>query len=148
MAEQQTGLTKVIFIVISIAVIAMMLLILAIIFNVIPLSSIFPTFTSSSNAFILFNNVTQPILASTGEGITSNFMIRNNDTWLNFDGDDDNVLSERHDTISFWYKNETVDWTFVVNSSGTLYVNGSLGTPGVYPVYDDGSNMFLYSRFT
>ena len=75
-------------------------------------------------------------------GITSSEVKANNDVWINCTTDDF-VESERYDTISFWYKNSTVDWTFIVNSSGTLYVDGVLGTPEVFPVYDDGSNMFL-----
>ena len=61
---------------------------------------------------------------------------------MDFDGDDD-VLTERYDTISFWYMNATTDWTFVVNSSGVLYVDGILGTPEIYPIHDNGSNIFI-----
>ncbi len=74
--------------------------------------------------------------------ITSSEVKANNDTWINCTTDDF-VESERYDTISFWYKNSTVDWIFVVNSSGTLYVDGVLGTPDLFPVYDSGVKMFL-----
>ena len=77
-----------------------------------------------------------------GTPVTLTAQVYNN-TWLDFDGVDNYVLSERYDTISFWYKNSTVDWTFIVNSSGTLYVNGVVGTPDIFPVYDNSTNMFL-----
>jgi len=96
------------------------------------------------------NSSTQSILTQTsstlspiGEGITSSLLIRKNDTWTDYNGITDYLLSERYDTISFWYKNSTTDWIFIVNSSGILYVNGSLGTPEIYPVYDNGGNMFI-----
>lgn len=98
--------------------------------------------TLSSNDIVLtqFSATLSPI----DEGITSSEVKSNNDTWIDTDGVDDFVLSERYDTISFWYMNSTsVDWIFVVNSSGTLYVDGVLGTPVQFPVYDDGANMFL-----
>ena len=98
---------------------------------------------------LLSASSTQTILTESSDtlipislGITSSEVKANNDVWINCTTDDF-VESERYDTISFWYKNSTVDWTFIVNSSGTLYVDGVLGTPEVFPVYDDGSNMFL-----
>jgi len=95
----------------------------------------------SSTKSILTNYNVATTLTPIGEGITSNSILTKNRTWLNFT--DDYVLTDRYDTISFWYKNDTTPWTFVVNSSGTLYVNGSLGTPGIYPIYDNGSDMFI-----
>lgn len=98
---------------------------------------------------ILQASFNETILSSNGTSNTLTYLpvtfsaIRKNKTWLEFDGTNDNAVSIRYDTISFWYKNTTVNWTFIVNSSGTIYVNGSLGTAGIYPVYDDGSNMFL-----
>ena len=95
----------------------------------------------SSNQSILTESTAT--LSPVEDGINSSSIVSNNDTWLEFDGVGNVIISERFDTISFWYKNTTTDWTFVVNSSGTLYVDGVLGTPGIYPVYDDGVNMFI-----
>jgi len=91
------------------------------------------------NSVILSDNGTQNVLSQTPTTLTSTSF---NKTWLDFESDD-SVISERYDTISFWYKNSTVDWTFIVNSSGTLYVDGVAGTPGIFPVYDNGTNMLL-----
>ena len=97
--------------------------------------------TSSTNQTILTSST--DTLSPIGFDITYyNSQVYNN-TWLDFNGINGSVVSPRYDTISFWYKNSTVDWTFVVNSSGTLYLNGILGTPDIYPVYDNGTNMFL-----
>ena len=81
-------------------------------------------------------------LSPIGDGINASNVKANNDTWINCTTDDF-VESERYDTISFWYKNTTVDWTFIVNSSGTLYVDGVLGTPELFPVYDNSTKMFI-----
>ncbi len=130
----------IIFWVIGIGVLAFIILILSIIFNVIPSDSISPSTTIPNNKTILSEST--DTLSPIGSGITSSEVKANNDTWIKCTTDDF-VESERYDTISFWYKNDTVDWTFVVNSSGTLYVNATLGTPNLFPVYDDGSKMFL-----
>lgn len=98
-----------------------------------------PGIISSSSQTILTSLTTT--LSPVVNGITSSSVTANNDTWLEFDGDNDVLVVERFDTISFWYENATTDWTFIVNSSGTLYVNGVLGTPEIYPVHDDGVNM-------
>ena len=102
----------------------------------------------------VYNNVdsTQTILTSStdtltpiGEGITSSEVKANNDTWLDFDGVNDyvSVNLDVFNSTTFWYKNETSDWIFVVNSSGTLYVNNVSETPNQYPVYYDGSTYFI-----
>ncbi|KKK92946.1 hypothetical protein LCGC14_2697800 [marine sediment metagenome] len=124
----------------GVGIIAFVLLILAIIFNVIPSDAIYPSTISSTSQTILVESTST--LSPIAWGITSSEVKANNDTWINCTLDDF-VESERYDTISFWYKNSTVDWTFVVNSSGTLYVDGVLGTPGTYPVYDSGTKMFI-----
>ena len=60
-----------------------------------------------------------------------------------FDGVDDYIeatVTQDKSTISFWYKNSTASlWAFVVNSSGTTYVNGTAGAPGQYPIYINGN---------
>lgn len=68
-----------------------------------------------------------------------------NQTWLEFDGVNDYVLisSDIIDSISFWYANETSEWIFITNSSGTLYVNAVEESPLQYPIYHNGSAYFL-----
>ncbi len=92
-----------------------------------------------TSELILSNTLTSNVLIATPS--IWNSATVHNQTWLDFDGVDDVLVNNRSDTISFWYKNTTTDWTFIVNSSGTLYVNGTIGTPGIYPIYDDGVNM-------
>jgi len=67
---------------------------------------------------------------------------KRNDTWLNFNGVNDSVAipSTITESLTFWYKNETSDWFFVANSSGTLYVDGVVDTPNQYPVYHNGTH--------
>jgi len=43
----------------------------------------------------------------------------------------------------FWYKNETSDWIFITNSSGTLYVDANASIPNQYPVYYNGTDYFI-----
>lgn len=97
------------------------------------------TYLNESSNFVAEETQT---LSAIGLEVVSFVAETYNDTWINCTTDD-YVLSNRYDTISFWYKNSTVDWTFIVNSSGTLYVDGILATPEIYPVYDNGTNMFL-----
>ncbi len=66
-----------------------------------------------------------------------------NDTWLDFNGVDNSVETQLYNTLSFWYKNTTIDWTFIVNSSGVLYVNGSAATPELYPIFNNGTNIIM-----
>ncbi|MBD3164322.1 hypothetical protein GF323_03915 [Candidatus Woesearchaeota archaeon] len=54
----------------------------------------------------------------------------------------ESTVSQDKHTVSFWYKNTTeLNWTHVVNASGTLYVNGVIGAPGQYPVYISGDTI-------
>jgi len=107
--------------------------------------------------FVAMGETSTPITGSTTETILANVnstqtlsqtptdlsAIRYNQTWLEFDGDNDvlTVNATNVESISFWYKNSTDGWQHIVNASGTMYVNGSLATPYLYPVYDDGSNI-------
>ena len=59
---------------------------------------------------------------------------------------DDIVAEVTKDKVSFsfWYDNKSNNkWVHVVNSSGTLYVNGELGTPNEYPLYVYGTNVTI-----
>lgn len=131
---------------VKVVIIAVMFIAIIVIASIIALSSMADiqaetgSATQNNETFISVYESNNSLIHT---NITSLSATRKNDTWLEFDGVDDNVESERYNTISFWYKNATTDWTFIVNSSGTLYVNGSLGTPGIYPIYDNGINMYL-----
>jgi len=79
-------------------------------------------------------------------GITSSEVKANNDTWLDFNSTTEDyvtVTSNTIDSVTFWYKNETSDWIFVVNVTGTTYVNTVAETPNQYPVYHDGTDYFI-----
>ena len=138
--EDTFGLNKVQLFFVLILSIAILAFVIVVVFGTLQDSEIIGQEGASSSQTILATSV--GTLSPIGTGITTSEVKANNDTWINCTTDDF-VETERYDTISFWYKNATVDWTFVVNSSGTLYVNGTTGTPGAFPVYDDGANMFL-----
>jgi len=43
---------------------------------------------------------------------------------------------------TLWYKNSTSStWTFIANSTGTLYVNGVAATPNQYPLFISGNTV-------
>lgn len=64
-----------------------------------------------------------------------------NRTWIKFDGINDfATITSNEEVISFWYSEDLLTWTFVVNNSGTLYTNASIGSPSLYPIYYDGSS--------
>jgi hypothetical protein len=47
-------------------------------------------------------------------------------------------------SVSFWYNDATSNgWVHVVNSSGTFYVNGELGTPNKYPIVINGDKVYI-----
>ncbi|MFH0845891.1 MAG: LamG domain-containing protein [Patescibacteria group bacterium] len=49
------------------------------------------------------------------------------------------TLEGDKESVSFWYSDDTSGgWVHVVNSSGTYYVNGELGTPAKYPIVISG----------
>lgn len=73
---------------------------------------------------------------------SANFVAKaNNDTWTEYNGVDDEITfnSTNVESVSFWYRNTTTDWQHIVNSSGTIYVNGSVGTQLLYPIYNNNS---------
>ena len=89
---------------------------------------------------------TIPVTLTSEEGITSSSATRLNQTWLDFDGVNDNLILPIDNviSISFWYKNETTDWQHLVNASGTIYLNGSVETNYyLYPIYNNGSDVFI-----
>ena len=101
----------------------------------------FEDFSSSQTILTETTETISPI----GDGITSLTATALNQTWLDFDGIDDVVTltSDEITSISFWYKNETLDWTFITNSSGTLYVDGVAATPEQFPVIYNGSDYLI-----
>jgi len=101
--------------------------------------------TDSTSNTILSNSGTENTLSPTGDRITSLTATALNQTWLDFDGVDDEVVltSNEITSISFWYKNETLDWTFITNSSGTLYVNAVATSPAQFPVIYNGSDYLV-----
>ena len=98
--------------------------------------------TSSKVEAVLMESSTT--LSPIGSEISSSSVKANNDTWLEFDGINDfmTLNSTSVTSISFWYKNDTT-WYNVVNVSGTLYVDGSVATPDLYPIYNDGSDFYF-----
>lgn len=68
-----------------------------------------------------------------------------NQTWLEFDGVDNVITLDSDETtsVTFWYKNETSDWIFVTNSSGTLYTDSVSGAPEQFPIFHDGSDYLI-----
>jgi len=69
-----------------------------------------------------------------------------NDTYLDFDGTDDLNVSLGSDTInstSLWFKNDTTDWTNIINSSNNIYVNGALDGAWTFFPYTIINNSFI-----
>lgn len=56
-------------------------------------------------------------------------------------------VSQDKNTVSFRVKNETSPWYYIVNASGTTYVDGVAATPLFYPVYNNG-NVFNIGGFS
>lgn len=133
MAEDTQPVNKVIAIVIGIAIIAFVILVLAIIFNSIPLSSISST-SSLSNDFIYLGPEIYPAII-----VDISSVKIYNSTWLNCDGDDDFInlsVSQSKATVSLWFKNETTGWTSVIQAGPDTYVNGVLdNTWGFLPYF-------------
>lgn len=94
---------------------------------------------TNSNGFVY---ISPSILSPVGEGVSSVSVSAPANVSLVFDGVDDYlaVKSLELPTIAFWYKNETSEWIFVTNVSGTTYVNGLANTPDEYPVYYNGTD--------
>ena len=95
---------------------------------------------------ILSANSTETSISPTGSGVISDSATYTNRTWLEFDGNNDvlTITDNSYTTLSFWYKNSTQSvWQNIINSSGTIYVNGSSDGEYIYPVYDDGTYYYF-----
>lgn len=115
------NLKTVISTVISIAIIAFIILILYIVFNIVPSSSITVSdITNLANQTILADNNSAQTLSQTPDASSLNATAKNN-SWLSFDGVNDEVLlasfwsdgkANQNQSISFWinYTGETNDW--------------------------------------
>lgn len=103
------------------------------------------TFTDKSSNSNQVLYLTSSLVFTPGNEITSLNAQSYNQTWLEFDGNNDylQVTSTDNASISFWYKNATVGWQHIVNATSTSYVNGSSGTPLLYPIYYNGTDYML-----
>lgn len=93
---------------------------------------------STSDSILLQNSTTQTLSQTPSGSVT---IITKNRTWVSLDGSDDflNITDDNYETVSFWYKNSTTTiWQNIINDSGTTYVNGSVATPQLYPVFENG----------
>ena len=79
----------------------------------------------SSTSFLMTTNSNETLspLSPTGEEIEDVVVVRQNSTWLNFDGVDDYLFIEDNSyvSVSFWVNDSNNDWTHIVNSSGVIY---------------------------
>jgi len=70
-----------------------------------------------------------------------------NRTWLEFDGVNDYIFISYNNTISFWFRNFTTEWTHLINSSGTaisVYINGTKDNSWNYfPFYSNGTHWII-----
>ncbi len=122
-----------------IVVIGVAVLVIVAIFIFATLADASPVPLQNANETFLVQS--QQTLDQTPISLTSQ---RLNTTWLDFDGINDVVtISSTDQVITFWYKNLTSDWIFVVNNSGVTYVDGSLATPVQFPVFFDLTDYFI-----
>ena len=97
--------------------------------------------TTSINQTLLADNGSAQTLTETPITLTAT---GRNRTWVGCDGTNDLLTIPFDVSISFWYKNETVDWQHVVNTSeGKTFVNGTDSTPFLIPFYVSGDNYIL-----
>jgi len=101
--------------------------------------------TAGSNT-ILADNGTSTTLHTDTETLSVSATSKNR-TWLSFDGVNDymNIPNDNYETVSFWYKNTTTAWQNVINSSGTIYVNGSINDTNLFPIHYNGTN-YLFGQ--
>lgn len=132
------NINLIIFTIIGISILAFIGLILYIVINTIP-SDVIPIDSETSGVNYIYTSAyTYPDYATN----VLEVKVYNN-TWLNFDGDNDllYITSSVTDTLSFWYNSSTSKtWQHVVNIGGTYYTNGTLNTPVEYPVYHNGTD--------
>jgi hypothetical protein len=97
------------------------------------------TYSSYNQSFLATSS--SNLLSPLGTGILTSSITTPNQTWINFDGVNDyvNLTISGYSTISFWYKTSTQSsWTNLINSSGTIYINGSASAITIYPIYQNG----------
>jgi len=138
---------------VKLVIVALLILTILSIVAIISVTSIQDSTSSTFNAKpetrsgegIVLAQSTQTI-SPVDQGVTSSEVKAYNMTWLDFNKTAEDfvlVTSNVTDSITFWYKNETSDWIFVANSSGTNYTNGVAGNAYQYPVYYNGTDYFL-----
>jgi len=88
---------------------------------------------------------TSPQTVTSDEGITSSSVQVYNQTWLEFDGVDNNVYvqSDVTDNIIYLYKNQTSDWIEIENNTDYIIIDGVEGTPVQSPVTYNGTHYIL-----
>ena len=88
--------------------------------------SIKPTVDIDVDKTFLATITEDETLSPIGEGITSVVTYRNNDTWLELDGNDDYVFipdSNLYYSVVMWVNNSDNNWTLIANSSDLLFEN-------------------------
>ena len=100
-----------------------------------------------NNGFDTFFNTNGISITLSNEPYSNIEITTKNDTWIDLDGINDFIFTKFNLSISFWYKNETVDWTNVIKSSSN-YIDGSVETSGLFPVYNNGSDWIIGNNET
>lgn len=104
--------------------------------------------TGSSSSY---QNITPTSLTNTltpvEEGITSSLVLEATNVSLSFDGDGDVVtfdIDSSKAVFSFWFMNDTTEWTNVIKNYDEVYVNNVLdGDWDYFPYYVSGDNVYL-----
>lgn len=117
--KQQNQIRPIILWVIGIGILAFIILILSIIFNVIPTDSISPSTTISDSEITLIESSTT--LSPVGRGISSSEVNANNLTWLEFDGSNsDQIEIPNSQDFNFTNTGFTVEVYAKTKKNGTL----------------------------
>ena len=135
MVNENTSISTIIKVVVLIPAIALLILILYIIFNLIPFSSI-PTLGVNTD-FLYIGPQTYP---SSVQSISS--VREYNTTWLEFDGANDVAtltVTQSKATVSLWFQNETTGWTSLIKAGADTYIDGALdNTWNFFPYFISG----------
>lgn len=86
----------------------------------------------SSNTSFIATVTSNETLSPIGEGIESATVIRQNSTWLNFDGVNDYLFipDNSYVSVSFWVNDSLNNWFHFANASTILYENAAVvGNP-------------------
>jgi len=81
-----------------------------------------------SGASFIAATTNNETLSYVGEGIKTFTVVRENSTWLDFDGINDYLFipDYDYDSVSFWANGSNGDWLHIVNSSdGLIYENNN-----------------------